>query len=117
MKKRQTRKNRAQKRKTRHRRRHNHSQKGGNRAETYFFVVSDSNSRVNYPEFRMINMHGDGKTGVFQLEEYLGDLTYGIEDYLSSLKKNREGKLLPKQMNVKKYVVHKPTYIPPVMFN
>lgn len=105
-KKRYTRKKKLSKRRTQR------NQSGGDRSETYFFIVSDSETRKNYPVMRVINMHGDGKSGFFQFEEYLSDIAYDVEDYLTSLVRNKEGKRLPKQMRIKKYIVRKPVYIP-----
>jgi len=103
------------KRRTQKRRDHSVGGDGNNYVDSYYYMVSESETRPGYPVVRVIHMPGHGAGGLFQFEKYLSDLTYDIEDSLAALELNRQGKRLPKQARIKKYVVKRPFYNPPPM--
>jgi hypothetical protein len=77
-------------------------------------LVMESPTRPKYPVSRIIVTDGDtGKGSVYKLEEYMSDVTYGVEDALAALKQNKEGNKLPKQIFVNGFNIREPIYTPP----
>ena len=89
--------------------------KGGDNVDAYYYMVSESETRPNYPVVRVIHMPGNGVSGSFQFEEYLSNIAYEIEDQLAAIALNKNGIRTPKQIRIKKHVIRKPPYIPPMM--